>query len=63
MKKTYMKPLAQIVAIQHTTLLMQSLESKTGGNADFNYVGGKGESNTGYSEGRVKEHSPWEDDW
>ena len=63
MKKTYMKPLALIVAIQHTTLLMQSLESNTGGNADFNYVGGKGASNTEYSEGRVKESSLWDDEW
>ena len=47
-----------IVTIQHTSLLMGSLDNKVGGNADMNYGGGKGDT-----EGRVKEHSIWEDDW
>ena len=63
MKTTYMKPLALIVTIQHTTLLMESLDNKVGGNADFNYAGGKGASDPDYSEGRAKEHSVWDDGW
>ncbi|MBO7138338.1 MAG: hypothetical protein J6V92_07730 [Bacteroidaceae bacterium] len=58
MKKTYKEPTMLIVTIQHTSLLMGSLDNKVGGNADMNYGGGKGDT-----EGRVKEHSIWEDDW
>ena len=60
MKKIYMKPLALIVTIQHTTtLLIQSLDNKTGGNADFYYSG----ASSGDVEGRVKEYNLWDDEW
>lgn len=48
-----------IIVIQHTTLLMESLDSKVENNANFIYGGGKGED----AEGRVKEHNLWNDDW
>ena len=55
-----MKPLALIVTIQHTTtLLIQSLDNKTGGNADFYYSG----ASSGDVEGRVKEYNLWDDEW
>ncbi len=63
MKKTYKIPQMLAVTIQHTTLLMESLENKVGGNADFDYVGGKGASDPNYSEGRAKEHSLLDAEW
>lgn len=64
MKKTYQMPTMLIVTLQHTTQLMvESLGTEVGGNADFNYAGGRGASDLDYSEGRVKEHSLWDEDW
>ena len=60
MKKTYMEPSMLIVTLQHrTNLLIESLTDKSvGGNADFVNGGGMGDT-----EGRVKEHSLWDDNW
>lgn len=54
-----MEPLMLGVTIHHSGLLMQSITDRMiGGNADFTNGGGRGDT-----EGRVKEHSAWDDEW
>lgn len=59
MKKTYREPLMLIIEILHTKPLASSIDDGVGGNSEFYYSGGS----SGDTEGRVKQHSIWDDNW